>query len=204
MSDDVRIISSGGNISQRGVALCVSKRIAANIVKIEQRSDRILLIKIAAKPVDVVIIQVYMPTSKAREETIESIYEEIEDMLGSEKGNDYIIVMGDFNAVVGEDERKGVTGKYGLGKKNKRDEMLINFCERNDMLVTNSVFQHHKRRRYTWKMPGGGARYQIDYILVRNRFRNSVKDSRSYPGSDAHSDHNLVMMKAHVRLKKIR
>src|SRR5207248_3547742 len=54
----------------------------------------------------------------------------------------------------------------------------------------------------TWKKPGDSARYQLDYILVRQRYRNSVKDSRSYPGADIDSDHNLVMAKIAVRLKK--
>ena len=81
--------------------------------------------------------------------------------------------------------------------------MLINFCRRNGLVVTNSVFQHHKRRRYTWKMPGDGkVRYQLDYILVKSRYRNSVKDSRAYPGADVKSDHNLVMMKCRLRFKK--
>lgn len=36
-------------------------------------------------------------------------------------------------------------------------------------------------------------RYQIDYIMVKNRFKNQVKESRSYPEADIDSDHNLVM-----------
>lgn len=45
----------------------------------------------------------------------------------------------------------------------------------------------------TWKMPGDMNRYQIDYIMVKNRFKNQVKESRSYPEADIDSDHNLVM-----------
>ena len=42
----------------------------------------------------------------------------------------------------------------------------------------------------------------MDYILVRQRYRSSVKTARSYPGADIDSDHNLVMMTVKVRLKK--
>lgn len=52
-------------------------------------------------------------------------------------------------------------------------------------------------------MPGDINRYQIDYIMVKNRFRNQVKESRSYPGADINIDHNLVMMKCNLKLKKI-
>ena len=81
--------------------------------------------------------------------------------------------------------------------------MLIDFCKRNNMLVTNTWFKHHKRRIYTWKKPGDSARYQIDYILVKKRFRNGVKNARSYPSADIYSDHNLVMARIEVKLKKL-
>ena len=70
-------------------------------------------------------------------------------------------------------------GKYGLGKRNSRGEKLAEFCERRELILTNTWFQHEKRRRYTWKSPGDMARYQLDYIMVRHRYRNSVKYASS-------------------------
>src|SRR6476469_73509 len=46
-------------------------------------------------------------------------------------------------------------------------------------------------------------RYQIDYILVRQRYRNSVKSSWSYPGADVDSAHNQVAMRLKLKMKKI-
>ena len=51
--------------------------------------------------------------------------------------------------------------------------------------------------------PGDVGRYQIDYIIVRQRFMNSVKNSLSFPAADADSDHNLVMIKCNVRFKRL-
>src|SRR6218665_454604 len=53
-------------------------------------------------------------------------------------------------------------------------------------------------------MPGDRRRYQIDCILVKHRYRNSVKVACSYPGADADSDHNLVAMRISAKLKRIR
>ena len=53
-------------------------------------------------------------------------------------------------------------------------------------------------------MPGDRGRFQIDYILVKQKCRNAVKNSKAYPGADADSDHNLVMMEYEVRLKTIK
>ena len=89
-------------------------------------------------------------------------------------------------------------------ERNDRGERLVEFCRRNNLMVTNTWFQQENRRRYTWKQPGDARRYQIDYILVRKRYRNSVKSSWSYPGADADTDHNLVKMKMRVKLKVIK
>lgn len=50
------------------------------------------------------------------------------------------------------------------------------------------------RKIYTWKMPGDIFRYQIDCILVKNRFKNPVKFCKAFPSADCESDHNAVMM----------
>lgn len=38
---------------------------------------------------------------------------------------------------------------------------------------------------------------------VKNRFRNQIKESRSYLGTDINNDHNLVMMKCNLKFKRI-
>ena len=71
------------------------------------------------------------------------------------------------------------------------------------MTICNTFFEHENRRLYTWKSPGDRKRNQIDYIMINNRFRNSVKNTKTYPGADVNSDHNPVLCKLHVKLKKI-
>src|ERR1044072_5406888 len=112
--------------------------------------------------------------------------------------------MGDMNAVVGKGRDGMEVGKFGLGKRNDRGERVVEFCKRNKLMITNTWFEQEKRRRYTWQKPGDTGRYQIDYIMVKHRYRNSVKSSWSYPGADVDSDHNLVAMRVQVRLKRIK
>lgn len=52
-------------------------------------------------------------------------------------------------------------------------------------------------------MPGDIGRYQIDYIIVRKRFRNQVHRCKTYLGADENSDHNLLMMKCNIVYKKL-
>lgn len=203
MSDDFQVSYAGGSDSQRGVAVILDRDVAKRVTKVIQHSDRLLLVKVQAEPVDLVIIQVYMPTADHAEDEVEGLYEELEELIAKEKGKDYLIIMGDWNAVVGEGRDEKEVGSFGLGKRNDRGQMLLEFCRRRNMMITNTWFDHNNRRRYTWKKPGDTGRYQLDYILVRQRYRSSVKNATSYPGADIDSDHNLVMMTVKVKLKKI-
>jgi len=57
-----------------------------------------------------------------------------------------MIVMGDMNATVGEGKEGAIVGQFGLGTRNDRGRRLIEFCTRNDFIITNTHFQHHKRQ----------------------------------------------------------
>ena len=59
-SDGMTIIKSGGEQSQRGVAIIFDKEAAKRISAVEKCNDRILMVKVSATPVDMMIIQVYI------------------------------------------------------------------------------------------------------------------------------------------------
>ena len=60
-SDEYRIIYSRGTESQRGVAVVLDKEISRKVVSIDQRSDRLIVVKIQAEPVDLVICKSTCP-----------------------------------------------------------------------------------------------------------------------------------------------
>ena len=75
------------------------------------------------------------------------------------------------------------------------------FCQRNRLFIANTWFQQPARKNYTWKSPGTVIRNQIDYIMFNERFKNSVKQAKAYPGADINSDHNPVVVKTKIKLK---
>ena len=85
--------------------------------------------------------------------------------------------MGDLNAKVGESCTGNVVGDFGLGERNKRGESW-------DQVIMNTFFGHHPRRLYTWRNPGDRVRNQIDYITINKRFRNCLRQVKTYPGAD--------------------
>ena len=68
---------------------------------------------------------------------------------------DVLFIIGDWNAKVGSQETPGVTGKFGLGIWNEAGQRLIEFCQENALVITNTLFKQHKRRLYTWTSPDG-------------------------------------------------
>jgi len=84
----------------------------------------------------------------------------------------------DWNAKVGSQETPGVTGKFGLGIWNEAGQRLIEFCQENALVITDALFQQHRRRLYTWTSPDGQHRNQIDYILCSQRWRSSIQSRK--------------------------
>ena len=116
---------------------------------------------------------------------------------------DVLFIIGDWNAKVGSQETSGVTGKFDLGAWNEAGQRLIEFCEENELVIANTLFQQHKRRLYTWTSPDCQHRNHIDYILCRQRWRSSIQSAKTRPGADCGSDHELLIAKCRLKLKKV-
>ena len=108
-----------------------------------------------SKPFNITVIQVFAPTSNAKEAEVEQFYEDIQDLLELIPKKDVLFIIGDWNAKVGSQETPGVTSKFGLGVQNEEGQRLIEFCQENALVVANTLFQKHKRRLYTWTSPDG-------------------------------------------------
>ena len=108
-----------------------------------------------------------------------------------------------MNAKVGEGDVPGIVGKYGLGERNKAGERLIEFCAGNNLNISNTNFQQHKRRLYTWISPNKQYRNQIDYIMCSSRWKSAIQVAKTLPGADCGTDHQLLISKIRLRLKNV-
>ena len=151
------------------------------------------------KPFYITVIQVFAPTSNAKE--AERFYEDLQDLLELTPKKDVLFITGDQNVEVGE--IPGVTGKFGLGVQNKAGQRLTEFCQENALVIANTLFQQHKRRLYTWTSPDGQYQNQIDFILCGQRWRSSTQSAKTKPGADYGSDHELLIAKFRLKLKKV-
>ena len=97
------------------------------------------------KPFNITVIQVYAPTSNTEEAEAEWFYEDLQDLLElTPPKKDVLFIIGEWNAKVGSQETPRVTGKFGLGVWNEAGQKLIDFCEENTLVRTNTLFQQHR------------------------------------------------------------
>ena len=107
------------------------------------------------KPFNIMVIQVYAPTSNTEEAEVEWFYEDLQDLLELTPPKYVLFIIGDWNAKVGSQETPGVTGKFGLGVQKETGQRLLEFCQENALVIANTLFQQHKGRLYTWTSPDG-------------------------------------------------
>ena len=105
------------------------------------------------EPFNIMVIQVYDPTSNAEEAEVERFYKDLQDLLELTPKKDVLFIIGDWNAK-GSQETPGVTGKFGLGIQNEAGQRLIEFCQENSLVIANTLYQntrdysthgHHQR-----------------------------------------------------------
>ena len=115
------------------------------------------------KPFNIMVIQVYAPTSNAEEAEVKWFYEDLQDLLELTPKED-VRIIGDWNAKVRSQETPEVTGKCGFGEAGQR---LIEFCQVNALVIANTLFQQNKRRLCTWTLPDGQHQNHIDYTCSK-------------------------------------
>ena len=98
---------------------------------------------------------------------------------------------------------RGVTGKFGFGVQNEAGQRLREFCQENPQVIANTLFQQHKKRFYTWTSLDGQYQNQIDYILCSQRWRSSIQLGKTRLVADCGSDHELLVAKIKIKLKKV-
>ena len=90
---------------------------------------------------DISIIQVYAPTTNYQDEVIDAFYSDIQGAIGKVKPRDVLMIMGDFNAKVGNDSNTWdtVLGRHGIGEQNERGERLLQFFQLHNMSIMDYI-----------------------------------------------------------------
>ena len=113
----------------------VNKRVRNEVLGCHLKNDRMISVRFQGKPFDITVIQVYAPTSNTGEAEVEWFYEDLQDLLELTPKKDVLFIIGDWNAKVGSNRQ------ICLGIRNEAGQRLIEFCQENALVITNTLFQ---------------------------------------------------------------
>ncbi|CAF2944575.1 unnamed protein product [Rotaria sp. Silwood2] len=199
------IYSGESNIHTKGVGILLSAKARKSLLCYNPIDSRIITARFKATPFNVTIVHVYAPTAEASEDDIESFYDSVENAIAEAPRKDIIIITGNWNAKVGDDNVgwASVMGKHGYGKRNERGERLLEFAAEHNLFICNTRFQQKPSRKWTWEAPDGLHKNMIDFVMIQKRWKTSVISCRTFQGADISSDHSLVLCNIKLRFKKI-
>ena len=196
--------------AREGVALLLSERMVKKVVAWKEVSSRLMWVRVRIGRECWAFVSAYGPGSEKTKEEREGFWNELTECVDSLGKSSCVVVLGDLNARVGDEEIEGVVGKYGVPERNGSGESLLNMCVENDLVVGNSFFKKRMINKYTWARVERGRvieRALMDYVLITRRMIGRLKDVHVYRGMTAGmSDHFLVegkMVVAKVWGKKL-
>ena len=183
------------DVHARGVVIVLSGRAKKCLVEWEPIYDRIITATINAKIQKITIIQCYAPTNNAEPYEKEEFNNKPQAVVDKAPNRDILIVMGDFNAKVGQNNAsiERIMGREGLGDVNENGEELVDFCALNGLSIDGTLFPHKRVHKATWID-------QIDHILISQQWRTSLQDVRVKRGATIGSDHHLVVASLKIKL----
>ena len=122
------------------------------------------------------VIQPYAPIKDAMDEQKNESYNQLQDTISDYNRNDLLVVMGDLNAKVRNNNtnRREVMRKFGIGIMNDSGERLCDFCSANGFITTGTNFPHKNIHKLTWGSPDGRTVNEIDHVLVNGNMRRSI------------------------------
>ena len=188
----------------RGVALIMDQTAHKSLIEWRPISERLMAARFNSSYTKLTVIVCYAPTEVAESADKEAFYDKLQETVESTPRHDVLLVLGDLNAKVGQDNtgKESTMGTHGCGIRNNNGERLVELCEENNLVIGGTIFPHKDIHKWTWKSPDGQTNNQIDHILINRRWRGSMQDVRAMRGADVNSDHTLVIAKLKLKLRK--
>ena len=179
-----------------GVGLLLSPRARKTLRKAHSVSERILIAEFNSNPVTT-IMAVYSPTNVASADEVEKFYRDLATAVRIVSAHNFLAILGDFNARLGRSD-----APYTYHEDtNRNGTYLASLLLEQELLPVNAMFRKRMGKRWTFQDPMGTKR-QLDYILVRRKWRNSILNAEAYNTfNSVGSDHRVVSMRVRLSLR---
>ena len=123
-------------------------------------------------------VSAYGPVCEGSEEERNEFWNELTRCVDGLSTGNYVVVLSDSNARVGDGEVEDVVGKYGVPSENESGERLLDMCVEQELVIGNSFFKNKGINKYTWIRVANGIvieRALMDYVLITERMVGRLK-----------------------------
>lgn len=203
---DTLLYSGREEEHREGVGLLITQKTRKSLIEWYPVSERIVVARFASRVRPITLVQCYAPTETGDEEDKEQFYGQLHRTLLKAKKRDILVVMGDLNAKVGNDNQgvENIMGRHGIGTRNENGERLIELCSNHRLVIGGTIFPHKNCHKVTWVSPDHRTENQIDHFTISKTWRTSLLDVRNKRGADVGSDHHLVVATLRLKIASIR
>ena len=195
-------MASGFHAHTRGVAILINKKWTNSIKKFHPVSERIAIVDLKHKQIQLRIVSAYFPHSGYGDEDVQEMYDTLSELIKEARDHKLRVVIGaDCNAQVGipdEDENSRSVGQFGMKNCNVRGQWLKSWATTNNMIIANTCFEKPVEKLITFMTPSGVPK-QLDYFLVSRRVRAQVKNCEATNELDMNSDHKALKLRVTIK-----
>ena len=142
------------------------------------------------------VLSIYSPHNERPEEDVTDFYQELSTITNAIPANNLLLIGGDFNAMLGPMDVLFTYNKVHV--TNRNGKIMLDFMDQFHLIATNTRFQNRTSKLWTHHRPSGDSA-QLDYILSRKKWINSIKNSRAYNSfQGVNSDYRMVSCKCQI------
>ena len=184
-----------------GVGVLVTRDAYSSITLIKSFGSRTLTVSFDGNP-RLTVVNSYSPTEAASDEAAEEFHNNLR-LANSEVPDHHLLLsVGDMNARMGKANSED-PGWYFHERTNRNGQLLRDTLLEGNLEATNHRFQKRPGKLWTFMSDGTLSKGQIDYICIRKKWRNSLKNTEAYNFfSSLGSDHRVVVCKIKLSLRK--
>ena len=182
------------NAATGGIAQVISSKAQDLLTGVNRISDRVMKTSFIGNPA-LTVLMAYAPTEAAEDDMKTSLYRQLRSAVENVSAHNFLAILGDarLGPEVVPHTYNSSTNDIGM--------RLLKVLEDYQLQAANTQFSKRRGKLWSWKSPHD-TYHQIDYILVRTKWRKSVTNCEAYSSfSSIYSDHSVLTVNLCLKLR---